>query len=219
MPPRSICSAHGSCGEVGGGGSRDPWSAPPATLGPYWDAAFPWVADLPSGQLLHAAPEAAASCIRHHLRIVRRWQPHRRSTKPPFLAYLTQPSTGIHVDRQLQMSAPRRVLRTTTLHSSENVLSRAATGCRSRSFFARATKTPGAQQPAASPSSSSSPSSSKAYKPLTTLQEANTRNLPEVWFNSTFPYGHGIPSGPDKPPDERKVKLGKSASRLLPPPD
>lgn len=205
-------------GRLAGGGSRGPWSVPPEAWGPYWDAAFPWVADLPSGQLLHAAPEAA-SCIRHHLRIVRRWQPHRRPTKPPSLAYRTQPSTGIHVDRQLPMSAPRRVLRTTTPRSSENVMSRAATGCRSRSFFARATKTPGAQQPAASPSSSSSSnlSSSKAYKPLTTLQEANTRNLPEVWFNSTFPYGHSTPSGPDKPPDERKVKLGKSASRPLPP--
>ncbi|PSR93632.1 hypothetical protein BD289DRAFT_364404 [Coniella lustricola] len=46
----------------------------------------------------------------------------------------------------------------------------------------------------------------KTFKPLTTLQET-PRNLPEAWFNPTFPYSN---QGGDKPPDERKVKLGKT---------
>lgn len=48
---------------------------------------------------------------------------------------------------------------------------------------------------------------------LTTLQEANPRNLPEVWFRSTFPFGGPqpvMPNGRSPPPDPRKVKLGKS---------
>ncbi|TLS25566.1 hypothetical protein PpBr36_07438 [Pyricularia pennisetigena] len=48
---------------------------------------------------------------------------------------------------------------------------------------------------------------------LTTLQEANTRNLPEVWFRSTFPFGGTqpvMPNGQSPPPDPRKVKLGKT---------
>lgn len=48
---------------------------------------------------------------------------------------------------------------------------------------------------------------------LTTLQEANPRNLPEVWFRSTFPFGGPqpvMPNGGSPPPDPRKVKLGKS---------
>lgn len=88
----------------------------------------------------------------------------------------------------------------------------AAARRRSRSFFARPAKSSAVQQPA-------STSSSKASKPLTTLQEANPRNLPEVWFNQTFPYGKAVPplgQGPDRPPDERKVKLGKSMSHSYP---
>ncbi len=51
-------------------------------------------------------------------------------------------------------------------------------------------------------------------KPLTTLQEANPRNLPEVWFNSTFPVAT-VPPPPGfernrTPDDDRNVKLGKS---------
>ncbi|KAI6360278.1 hypothetical protein MCOR25_006778 [Pyricularia grisea] len=48
---------------------------------------------------------------------------------------------------------------------------------------------------------------------LTTLQEANPRNLPEVWFRSTFPFGGPqpvMPNGGSPPPDPRKVKLGKT---------
>lgn len=48
---------------------------------------------------------------------------------------------------------------------------------------------------------------------LTTLQEANPRNLPEVWFRSNFPLsGHQptMPDGRSPPPDPRKVKLGKT---------
>lgn len=101
------------------------------------------------------------------------------------------------------MSASRRLLRTTS--RPRNVLSH-STSRRSRSFFARVAKSVAIAQPTPAPPSQTS-------KPLTTLQEANPRNLPEVWFNPTFPYGHGVPplgQGPDKPPDERKVKLGKS---------
>jgi len=49
------------------------------------------------------------------------------------------------------------------------------------------------------------PAWSGAAKPLTTLQEANPSNLPEVWFNSTFP---GFEQ--NKPPDQRNVQLGTS---------
>ncbi|CAK7564044.1 MAG: hypothetical protein SEPTF4163_001927 [Sporothrix epigloea] len=62
-------------------------------------------------------------------------------------------------------------------------------------------------------SRSTSPFSAPA--PLTALPEASSRNLPQVWFNATFPPQSG---GPDsisaqpggKPPDERTVKLGKT---------
>lgn len=53
-------------------------------------------------------------------------------------------------------------------------------------------------------------------KPHTTLQEANPRNLPEIWFDSTFPLSNNHaffqPSSPtpSNEPDENKVKLGKS---------
>lgn len=102
------------------------------------------------------------------------------------------------------MSASHRLLRTTSPTTSRDVLSR-STGRRSRSFFARIAK------PAAPAQHTPAPPS-KTSKPLTTLQEANPRNLPEVWFNPTFPYASGVPlgQGPDKPPDERKVKLGKT---------
>ncbi|OIW27314.1 hypothetical protein CONLIGDRAFT_682376 [Coniochaeta ligniaria NRRL 30616] len=62
------------------------------------------------------------------------------------------------------------------------------------------------------------PTSSPTTKPLTTLQEANPRNLPEVWFNHTLPRpnnnGFFQPSqpnpNPSKGPDDNKVKLGKT---------
>lgn len=80
--------------------------------------------------------------------------------------------------------------------------------------------------PPSSPASSSNASPSSRSRPgahpqsLTTLPEAHSRNLPEVWFNATFPsrsggFGSGLggatqPGG--KPPDERTLKLGKSKS-------
>ncbi len=59
-----------------------------------------------------------------------------------------------------------------------------------------------------------------AAKPLTTLQEANPRNLPEVWFNSTFPLAN-VPPPPsfdshNRAPNDRNVKLGKSTFATLP---
>lgn len=106
------------------------------------------------------------------------------------------------------MSAPRCFLRTSSpsSSSSSNALMIRRTGRRSRSFFAHAIKTVTVAQNNSTPSS-------KASKPLTTLPEANSRNLPDLWFSPTFPYGNGIPplgQGPDKPPDGRKAKLGKS---------
>ncbi len=67
----------------------------------------------------------------------------------------------------------------------------------------------------------SAPRSQAGARPqsLTTLPEAHPRNLPEVWFNATFPPqqrseqdSRGGLGGPhrDRPPDERAVKLGKS---------
>lgn len=103
------------------------------------------------------------------------------------------------------MSASRRLVRTTSsTATSQNVLNRSTTR-RSRSFFARIAKPVATAQ-------SSPATPSKTSKPLTTLQEANPRNLPEVWFNPTYPYANGAPLGqnPNRPPDERKVKLGKS---------
>ncbi|KAK2607777.1 hypothetical protein N8I77_006429 [Diaporthe amygdali] len=105
------------------------------------------------------------------------------------------------------MSAPR-LSRTSSAHS-QNVVTRAV-GRRSRSFLAGFLPVTAqtAPAPASTPSSSTS-------KPLTTLQEANTRNLPEVWFNPTFPYANTnttppLGQGPNKPPDDRKAKLGKT---------
>lgn len=103
------------------------------------------------------------------------------------------------------MSASRRLLRTTT-PSSTNVVNSTASR-RSRSFLAGLVPTSPAQT---TPTPTSSSGSSK---PLTTLQEANPRNLPEVWFNPTYPYANTTSSpgkGPNKPPDERKVKLGRT---------
>lgn len=101
------------------------------------------------------------------------------------------------------MSASSRLLRTTSSSPSSaparHALTAAATR-RSTSFWARTPKKP---QPVAVTTA----------KPLTTLQPANPRNLPEVWFSPTFPYRYGLPPlgpGPEKPPDERKAKLGKS---------
>ncbi|KAH8907083.1 hypothetical protein BR93DRAFT_968632 [Coniochaeta sp. PMI_546] len=59
------------------------------------------------------------------------------------------------------------------------------------------------------------PASSPTTKPLTTLQEANPRNLPEVWFNNFLPGSNNAffqPSqpNPSKRPDDNKVKLGKT---------
>lgn len=104
------------------------------------------------------------------------------------------------------MSASSRLLRTSTSSSTSSHALTSATGRRSTSFFARTAKPVAVAQP-------SSASPSQTSKPLTTLQEANPRNLPEVWFNPTFPYRNGLPplgQGPERPPDERKVKLGKS---------
>ncbi|KAK7746831.1 hypothetical protein SLS53_002019 [Cytospora paraplurivora] len=104
------------------------------------------------------------------------------------------------------MSASCRLLRTTS-PSSKNAVSRTTAARRSRSFLAGLIPTGTAQTiPTPTPSSGAS-------KPLTTLQEANPRNLPEVWFNPTFPYAYTTPplgQGPNKPPDERKAKLGKT---------
>lgn len=103
------------------------------------------------------------------------------------------------------MSAPR-LSRTASAHP-KNVVTRAAAR-RSRSFLAGFL--PAAAQAASAPAPAPPSSTSKS---LTTLQEANTRNLPEVWFNPTFPYANTTPplgQGPNKPPDDRKAKLGKT---------
>ncbi|CAK7241502.1 MAG: hypothetical protein STHCBS139747_002964 [Sporothrix thermara] len=66
-----------------------------------------------------------------------------------------------------------------------------------------------------SPSATTAPSASSS-QPLTTLPEAHSRNLPDVWFDATFPLqmdslGGGPSTQPGgKPPDERTVKLGKT---------
>ncbi|KAG8160342.1 hypothetical protein KVR01_009878 [Diaporthe batatas] len=104
------------------------------------------------------------------------------------------------------MSAPR-LSRTASAHP-KNVVTRPAAR-RSRSFLA-------GFLPAAAQATTSLPAkaqSSSTSKSLTTLQEANTRNLPEVWFSPTFPYANTTPplgQGPNKPPDDRKAKLGKT---------
>ncbi|KAK4190234.1 hypothetical protein QBC35DRAFT_429056 [Podospora australis] len=76
------------------------------------------------------------------------------------------------------------------------------------SAISTTSRPPRAQQP----STSSRPSTLTTKKPLTTLQEANPRNLPEVWINYEQPFFTPSSSNdPDKPPDQdRKVKLGKT---------
>ena len=97
------------------------------------------------------------------------------------------------------MSATNSLIR-----SRPNVVSPSALG-RLRSLLAGQSSEP------ASPSSRA--------KALTTLQEANPRNLPEVWFSSTFPRPElprsspGFEQNPPPGPDGTKVKLGKSMSR------
>lgn len=111
------------------------------------------------------------------------------------------------------MSASRPLLRTTSSTATARHVLNQSTARRPRSFFARLAKPVATAQPTPAPPAHIS-------KPLTTLQQANPRNLPEVWFNPTFPYSNGVPplgQGPDKPPDERKVKLGKSAVPHPPP--
>ncbi|CAN8103977.1 unnamed protein product [Discula destructiva] len=101
------------------------------------------------------------------------------------------------------MSASRRVLRTNSSTSPHNVLHRST---RSQASFAGLAKAAAAAQTAPSAALTTS-------KPLTTLQEANPRNLPDLWFNQAFPYRKDLPplgQGQNKPPDERKVKLGKT---------
>jgi hypothetical protein len=50
---------------------------------------------------------------------------------------------------------------------------------------------------------------------LTTLQDANPGNLPDLWFSSTFPrFENGGGLSPREPKDERKAKLGKSMFAL-----
>ncbi|CAK7209347.1 hypothetical protein SCUCBS95973_000408 [Sporothrix curviconia] len=68
--------------------------------------------------------------------------------------------------------------------------------------------------PSSSSSASSTPSSASSQR-LTTLPEAHPLNLPDVWFNATFPLQTDKFGGPSahpggKPPDERTVKLGKT---------
>jgi len=87
------------------------------------------------------------------------------------------------------------------VRSRSNVVSPSALG-RLRSWLA------------GTPSRPTNPPS--AVKALTTLQEANPRNLPEVWFSSSSPRTElpGPPRfDPNPPPDPngRNVKLGKSA--------
>ncbi|CAK7202899.1 hypothetical protein SEUCBS139899_005626 [Sporothrix eucalyptigena] len=65
------------------------------------------------------------------------------------------------------------------------------------------------------PSSTPNSPSSSSSQFLTTLPEAHSRNLPDVWFNATFPPQSDKFGGPaaqpgGKPPDERTVKLGKT---------
>lgn len=111
-----------------------------------------------------------------------------------------------------QMSAPR-LSRTASAHP-RNVVTTAAAR-RSRSFLA-------GFLPAAAQATTSLPApvpSSSISKSLTTLQEANVRNLPEVWFSPTFPHANTTPPlgrGPNRPPDDRKAKLGKSERRTCP---
>lgn len=109
------------------------------------------------------------------------------------------------------MSASYQLLRTITLLPSSNNVARVtgSTVGRSRSFFTRTTKPIIASQNV----STAKIKPAESSKPITTLQEANPRNLPDLWFNPTLPYGNGRPplgQGTDKQPNERKLKLGKS---------
>lgn len=105
------------------------------------------------------------------------------------------------------------------LQSSSNVLKPSTGGGRLACRLA---------SPAAAVGSTSSPkpTSSPSTKPLTTLQEANPRNLPEVWFNNTPPrrnnnafFFQSSQPSPGKGPDDNKVRLGKSELSLSPPPE
>ncbi|KAB5582511.1 hypothetical protein GE09DRAFT_1246267 [Coniochaeta sp. 2T2.1] len=93
------------------------------------------------------------------------------------------------------------------LQSSTNVLKPATLGSRRCRLSSPAP-----------PSALTPTPSSSTTKPLTTLQEANPRNLPEVWFNHTAPRPQNAFFQPSQPspsnkvpdPDENKVKLGKT---------
>lgn len=122
----------------------------------------------------------------------------KKKSQPRFS--LTLSSRFVHVceQRQGQMSAPNKLLR------SPSQAVRLSTVGRLRSLLS-GPLSQGNAGPSTAPLC-------PIAKPLTTLQDANPRNMPEVWFNPAFPLSNPShshrPSG--QPPDDNKVKLGKS---------
>ncbi|KAL8364998.1 hypothetical protein RB595_004014 [Gaeumannomyces hyphopodioides] len=116
------------------------------------------------------------------------------------------------------MSVPNRLVRRRSPHAATLPILYRSLG--SAIAAASSPKTPSraaATAPAATqapPATPAAPPRSRTRATLTTLQAANPRNLPEVWFSSTFPLTDIAPPdggfGKRPEPDERKLKLGKT---------
>ncbi|CAK7227653.1 hypothetical protein SBRCBS47491_006641 [Sporothrix bragantina] len=104
-------------------------------------------------------------------------------------------------------SAMRRHLTTQT--------ATAGAASKARRQLLRSLLTTGQLSSTPSSSSTSKTPSPASSQPITTLPDAHSRNLPDVWFKATFPPRSDKFGGPStqpggKPPDERTVKLGKT---------
>lgn len=110
------------------------------------------------------------------------------------------------------MSSSSPVLRRSGIALSKRASNSALGAPRAISFFSQS-------NPASRPSQQSAPAAPQgsSSKPITTLQEANPRNLPEVWLSSSYPSSNiqGSPgAGKPESPDKNKVELGKTLSIL-----
>ncbi|KAK3321141.1 hypothetical protein B0T19DRAFT_259550 [Cercophora scortea] len=102
------------------------------------------------------------------------------------------------------MSAPTRIFRTYMHGSAARCLRQ-----KQQRLLSTGPSPSSTSSSRASPSASA-PTSSPSFHNATT--SASSSNLPEVWFSANFPLSSpSLPNNnPDKPPDDRKAKLGKT---------